>query len=88
MSMIHDKIIQVVNFTAFRGFRKATAYISPELTIVASRQFKKDRRIRGESIVLTIGKPNYKSRGFIRLYQKAGGSFPVRKIQLEEYKKK
>jgi len=39
-------------------------------------------------MVLTIGRPNYAEREFIKLCKKAGEPFPVKKMQLKFYPKK
>lgn len=69
-----------------RGARTATVYLSDARTVRATRRLyggkaasKVDRTI---DIVLTIGKPNYKAREFIKSAKRAGEPFPVRKVQL------
>lgn len=34
-------------------------------------------------VTLTIGKPNYKERNFVKQCKKAGEPFPIKKIQLK-----
>ena len=60
--------------------RKAIFYVSPKLTIKATRRLT--GRNRAELIV-TIGRPNYEERKFIKLCAKAKEQFPVKKIQFK-----
>ncbi len=69
---------------------KATYYISPNLIVRAVRKTYKNGtakrhilRSANTEVMLTIGKPNYREREFIKDCQKAGESFPVKKIQLK-----
>lgn len=78
-------IAQVVEACLEGGFRQARKYVSPELVLKATRQTKPDRRNRGQTLLLTIGRPNYYERRFVKLCLKAGEPLPVRKIQLKTY---
>jgi len=64
------------------GARSATVYLTERLTVRATRVGKPDRRARQENVRLTIGRPNYAARAFIRLATRAGETFPIRKVQL------
>lgn len=68
------------------GIRKATKYLDANTTVKCTRQRPYDSRDRQETLLLTIGKPNYAERKFIKLCQKAGDPFPVRKVQFQFYK--
>lgn len=68
------------------GIRKATKFIAPNLVVKATRRHKPDKRERLKEIVVTIGRPNYAEREFIRSCRKAGEPFPVRKLQLQPYR--
>lgn len=68
---------------------KATKYVSDKLVITATqRRYKRTAgtihgsRTRAD-IVLTIGRPNYLQRMFIKNCKLAGETFPVKKIQLK-----
>mgnify|MGYP001605604686 CR=1 FL=1 len=69
------------------GIFRATKYISPALVVKATRQRYKGklltRSARQETILVTIGKPNWRERRFIRQCQQAEEPFPIRKIQLK-----
>lgn len=60
--------------------RSATKYISPVLTVKATRRSTSNRAVE---IVVTIGRPNCLEREFIDKCIEAGEKFPVRKIQLK-----
>lgn len=65
---------------------KATKYIGPKEIVRAVRQtYKKFKPRKGENIqiTLTIGKPNYAEREFIKLCQKVKEPFPVAGVQLK-----
>lgn len=80
---------QVINALIETRARSATKFISPKEIVRASR-----RRVRGRitgrgniDIVLTIGRPNYAEREFIKACTKAGEPFPVKKIRLRQIAK-
>lgn len=83
--MIDQGITDVVVY-CINGWRKVTLYLSPTFIIKSSRMHKKDRRMKIENFVLTVGKPNYQEKKFIKLCKKAGEPFPIKKLQLKEYK--
>lgn len=69
--------------------RQATKYLEPKLIVRATRKAyggKLSKRLPIE-IILNIGKPNYAEREFVKLCQKSGEKFPVKKIQLKHFKK-
>ena len=65
------------------GAIKATAYISPKMTVKAHRRGKINKRSRSVEMVFTVGAPNYEEREFIKKCKKAGEPFPVKKIQVK-----
>jgi len=76
-------ILRVVSAVVFDPrVKSATAYESPDQTIVATRRGKPDRRERHFELVLTIGRPNYRGRAFVKALLAAGAPFPARKAQL------
>jgi len=69
---------------------KATQFISPKEIIRAVRKSYKfsgtrklPRKDQNIEITLTIGKPNYVEREFIKKCIKAKEPFPIKKIQLK-----
>jgi hypothetical protein len=66
------------------GAIRATKYINEKQTIKATRKrYKKGVVHSAIDIVITIGKPNYIERAFIKKHKQTGGSFPVKKLQLK-----
>ncbi len=77
----------VVNATITGIYVKAVKYVAPNYVIRATRT-RYGGRINNRSnisITLTIGKPNFAEREFIKLCQKAKEPFPVKKIQMKLY---
>lgn len=68
------------------SLRRAVKYVSPKEIIRGTRGkfFRKGDNIE---IILTIGKPNYLEREFIKDCIKAKEPFPVKKIQLQNWPK-
>ncbi len=73
----------VISALLVTSMRKATKFLGPNLTVKATRQGKFDRRCRQQTFILTIGKPNYAEREFIKKCRKAGEPLPVKKVQLK-----
>ena len=71
-----------------KNIRRATAYISPTLTIKATAQRKQDGRDKSATCLVTVGKPNFVERRFIGVCKKAGMAFPLRQIQWKFWPKK
>lgn len=68
------------------GIKKAIKYIAKD--IVAKATYRGPRiKAYQHTVLLTLGKPNYAERKFIKDLVKAGESFPVKKIQLKLEKK-
>ena len=64
---------------------QATKYLSPTLVVKATRRRfggKLLRRQRQETLLVTIGQPNWKERQFIKQCVKAKEPFPVKRIQV------
>lgn len=70
------------------NIRRATAFMSEDQTIKATAQRRKDKRARSETVLVTIGSPNFTERRFIRVCKKAGMVFPLRQIQWKFWPKK
>lgn len=79
---ISKAVTDVVEHTQRFGYKRATKYLSPKLTVKAARQHRPRRNERSVTVVVTIGRPNYVERTFISQCKKAGVPFPVRKTQL------
>lgn len=65
--------------------RVGTSILSPTRVVRAARRRDKRGKFAAGNIkvVLTIGRPNYRTRRFIRQAQRAGEPFPIRRVQLE-----
>lgn len=70
------------------GAYRATKFLSPVMVVKATRPHRFDRRSRGQTVVVTVGKPNYRERRFLKACRKAGEPLPVKKIQLQATPKK
>lgn len=66
---------------------RATKFLSSVMVVKATRPHRFDRRSRGQTVVVTVGKPNYRERKFLKTCKKAGEPLPVKKIQLQATKK-
>lgn len=77
----YNQLIKVlINTQAVR----ATIFNDPKFIIRAVRKSYGGKFVKGNiEIHLTIGRPNYAERKFIKLCQKAGEKFPIKKIQLK-----
>ncbi len=87
--MLYNDITSTINAVRINPMvRRAVKVLSPNETIVVSRLHKPRRNGRGETLVVTIGKPNYANRMFIAACKKAGEPLPVKKVQLKYWPKK
>lgn len=80
------EVIDLILFT--KNLRKATAYLSETYVIKATHQFRPMKHDRGNTLLVTCGKPNFLERRYIRLCKKAGVAFPLKQIHLEWYEKR
>jgi hypothetical protein len=82
------KLGEAVGDTISGNVRRATAYISPKLTIKATAQCRQSNGARYHTCLVTIGTPNFVERRFIKVCQKAGMCFPLSQIQWKWWPKK
>ena len=75
--------MQCVAALAAPGTYRATKFLSEDFVVKVTRIHKKGRWERSRSFVLTVGKPNYAERQFLRKCKKAGEPIPVRRVQLK-----
>lgn len=76
----------VIAALVISGAHRATKYVSDTFVINATRVFYQGKPPRKGSkfeAVITMGKPNFAARAFIKRCKKAGEPFPVRKIHLK-----
>lgn len=66
---------------------RATKYLSRTLIVRATRKLVGKKILSRENVemFLTIGKPNYLERKFIKQCVKANVAFPINKIQIKAY---
>lgn len=65
-----------------QGHKRAVKYLDADLTVKATRFGRYDKRDHQIVVVVTVGRPNYLERRFIKLAKKAGEPFPIKKIQI------
>lgn len=68
--------------------RKATRYLDDDTVVKATRQRKHDGRSRQSTFLVTVGRPNYAERQFIKECKQVGVPIPLRKVQLAPYPKR
>lgn len=71
-----------------RDIKSAYVVQGEKLVVKATKRYKSKKNENHAEMVLTIGRPNYAEREFIRLCKKAGEPFPVKKMQIKLYPKK
>ena len=92
---LYGEVGDVVRTLMYENAYVATKYIDKNFIVRATRKLYKirskkngvarriiDKRSNAE-ILLTIGKPNYLEREFIKNCKKVGEPFPIKKIQLK-----
>lgn len=89
MKTYYNEVVEAI----LQGAVKATKYVAPNSIVRAVRKTYKVNNRRPDNrhnveIHLTIGKPNYQEREFIKDCKKAGEPFPVKRIQLKVYNPK
>lgn len=81
MNAVAEVVRTVINAKA----HKATKYLSDREIVRATRRLVRGKIPNSKNIelILTIGRPNYAERKFIKLCKKASEPFPVRKVQVK-----
>lgn len=82
---------RTVNAVILGGAHTATAIIDPTHTVRVTRRAFKGRfpaKNQPLELVVTIGRPNYRTRQFIKLAQQAGEPFPIKKLRLTYLKRR
>ncbi len=80
---------QVLDYVVIGEAIKATKYMTDKHVIRAVRKTFKGKILKNRNIeiTLTIGRPNFLEREFIKKCKKANEPFPIKKIQLKLLKK-
>lgn len=89
--MIDNRLSRVVAATVrallSTGSHTATSFVSDRLTVRATRVLLHGKvptgRLSRYDIALTIGRPNFSARAFIKKAKQAGEPFRIRKVQLK-----
>lgn len=80
---VSKEVARVVNFIHMSpDFKRVTSYVHPKFTIKATALQKPTKRDLSQTLVVTIGRPNYRECQFIKKCKKAGEPFPVKKLQI------
>jgi hypothetical protein len=84
--MLTSVIARTISYLLTRpDVRVATSYLSEKQTVRATRKRYRGKPRRSETetdIVLTLGRPNFVARKYIKALKKAGEPFPVKKVHL------
>lgn len=78
-------VTEVIKELIAKGAHTAIKYVSPKEVVKATRRLSLGRIRANETnldVVLTMGRPNFAARKFIKQALKAGEPFPVKKILL------
>lgn len=84
---IEKAVGEVVTALNHEAYRRATIVLNPELTVKATRRHRQSLPNKFETFILTIGTPNFRERAFIRVCEKAGEPFPIKKMILQPWPK-
>ena len=77
-------VTKVVETLLVSGAKTVTKYLDDKTILRASRPTYDGKFGTGNTtIILTIGRPNFAERQFIKLCKKAKEKFPIAKIQLK-----
>lgn len=77
---------EVISHLMVAKAHTAMKYVSPRHVVRVTRQLVQGRiapKNQNLELVVTVGKPNFLERRFIKQCQKAGEKFPVKKIQVK-----
>lgn len=90
---IFGEIIGKAIYAIFREMnekevKSAICYLDPLLRVKATRRTKWQKKELNVEILLSIGRPNFKERKFIKDCKNAGEPFPIKKVQLIYWPKK
>ena len=80
-----NRTTRVIKALIASGAWQATLFLSPTEIIRVTRRLYRGRRAWDNKRLefhLTVGKPNYREREFVKQLRRAHEPFPVKKIQL------
>lgn len=76
-------VLLAVENVAHEGAKTARVFLSPTYVVKATYFGKRHANGRQKQLMITLGKPNYLERAFIKDAKKAGCKFPIRKPLLK-----
>jgi hypothetical protein len=83
-----DYVAKLVDQILTDRVRSAVKYVSPSHVVKATRKLYRGKIYKRQvDIVVTIGKPNYAEREFVKFCKTAQEPFPVPDIQLKFVKR-
>ena len=77
----------VVSLSIDTNARKVTGYLSEKYVVKATRRHRYNKRDHQETYLVTIGRPNYAERKFIKLCKEVNEPFPIKKLQYQLWPK-
>ena len=88
---IGDRVKRTTDALLKAGAWKATLYVSPTEIVRVTRRWygrqsakaKINTSTEKADLIVTIGRPNYEERDFVKKCRKAGEPFPLKKVQLK-----
>ena len=83
-----ESIIEIMK--SDKSIKTISKFMAPDSVIRVSRRINprksKSRAVpQSETFIVTLGKPNYEARQFIKLCKQAGEPFPVKRPQIKRY---
>jgi len=82
---VSGTFLRLVLCASGKWVKKAAYYHAPNYVVKLTRRHRDRANARTQEFVLTIGRPNYAERVFIKTARKAGETFPIKKIQLRYF---
>ena len=82
----YKTVATLVEMLEVGGAWRAVKYVTPKRVIRATQKLHRGRVRRSTAnleVLVTIGRPNYRERQYIKACLKAGEPFPVRKVALQ-----
>lgn len=79
-----DKAINAVVLPVLAGAYQATLFVSKYQVVRATRPFRHSRRNLRDTLVLTVGQPNYAERIFIKRCKRKHERLPTGKALIRE----
>jgi hypothetical protein len=83
MQKPYTQVGAVIRTLIAANARNAVYYVSPKETIRVTRQHPRNNPKGEGTFLVTVGRPNYAAREFIKQAKRAGEPFPIKKVQLK-----